>query len=211
MSELVHGSYSTYTNKGCRCDECREAAREANRKRQAKLRGDQGYVPRKRGRKIENEHGYSGYINRGCRCDICKQGTKDYRESRKDTLSEDDPRHGTQNGYVNLGCRCDLCRQAVVDYNRDNGGARRSSLKANYGITPEQWQELFDSQGGTCASCGTVPPEDAKRRFHVDHDHDSGQVRGILCHGCNVALGLLKEDVTRIEKLAVYISQWKPF
>lgn len=208
----MHGKYSTYVNKKCRCEECKVAARDYQRTRLAKKNGDSEYTPRKRGPAIKSEHGYSGYCNRGCRCDTCKSAASEYIKARKtNSLSEDDPRHGTQNGYVNLGCRCDLCRQAVVDYQRESGHGRRSALKNNYGITPEQWDDLFQSQGGKCASCGDVPPEDAKRRFHVDHDHSTGAVRGILCHSCNVALGHLKEDQERIAKLGVYLAQWKPF
>lgn len=210
MSEILHGTYSTYTNRKCRCEECSAAAKQYQRDRTARSRGESEFTPKKRGPKVKEEHGYSGYVNRGCRCDTCKQAIREYRESRKG-LSESDPRHGTPNGYTNFGCRCDLCRQAVVDYRRVNGHSRRSSLGANYGITPEQWNELFESQSGKCASCGDVPPEDAKRRFHVDHDHSTGAVRGILCHSCNVALGHLKEDQSRIQALSEYLALWKPF
>lgn len=208
----MHGTYSTYVNKKCRCEECRIAARDYQRLALAKKRGETEYSPRKKGPKIKEEHSYSGYVNRGCRCDVCKAAAREYVKSRKlEPLAEDDPRHGTQNGYTNLGCRCDPCRQAVVDYQREGGHSRRSALKMNYGITPEQWDELFESQNGQCASCGDVPPEDAKRRFHVDHDHTTGEVRGILCHSCNVALGHLKEDQDRIAALGRYLALWKPF
>lgn len=208
----MHGKYSTYVNKKCRCDECSAAAREYQRNRIARSRGEGEYVPKKRGPKVKEEHGYSGYMNRSCRCEVCKKAASEYIKSRKtNSLGLDDPRHGTQNAYVNLGCRCDSCRQAVADYQRGSGNGRKSSLKRNYGITPEQWDDLFQSQDGKCASCGDVPPEDAKRRFHVDHDHSTGAVRGILCHSCNVALGYLKEDQERITKLGVYLAQWKPF
>lgn len=211
MSETMHGSYSTYTNKKCRCDECSAAMRDYQRSRLAKARGEEEFVPRKRGPKIKNQHGYSGYMNRSCRCDICKEAASEYLKARKTGLPEGDPRHGTPNGYFNLGCKCELCRKAVADYQRESGSGRKSSLKHNYGITPEQWDELFESQGGKCASCGDVPPEDAKRRFHVDHDHSTGAVRGILCHSCNVALGHLKEDQSRIQALSEYLALWKPF
>lgn len=207
----MHGTYSTYTNKKCRCEECKVAARDYQRARTAQKNGDPEYIPKKRGPKVKEEHGMSGYSNRGCRCEICKQAIRDYRDSRKGSLPDDDPRHGTQNGYINFGCRCDKCRQAVVDYQREGGHGRRSALMMNYGITPEDWEKLFESQNGECASCGDVPPEDAKRRFHVDHDHSTGTVRGILCHSCNVALGHLKEDQERIAKLGLYLAEWKPF
>lgn len=209
MSELNHGTYSTYVNRKCRCDECREAARTYQREASEKRRGG---VPAKRGRPAKPiEHGTFYSYQKGCRCDDCKTAQREYYKSRKVGLPEGDSRHGTTNGYINLGCRCDLCREAVVTYRRVSGDGRRSALKRNYGMTPEQWDGMFEAQGGVCASCGTAPKETAKRRFHVDHDHDTGAVRAILCHGCNVALGQLGEDPERIRALADYIEGFKPF
>lgn len=56
-------------------------------------------------------------------------------------------------------------------------------------MTPERWQELFDSQGGRCAICRCVPV-----RPVVDHDHATGRVRGILCHGCNIILPAIEDE-----------------
>lgn len=161
------------------------------------------------------DHGnYSTYYNKKCRCDLCKAAASAYRKSLKAKgLEPGDKRHGSVNGYFGWGCRCDLCSAAMGEYVRSD--ARRTSqrtrnLRDQYEITPEQWDQLFKSQGGKCASCGDVPPEDAKRRFHVDHNHDTGSVRGILCHSCNVALGHLKESHSRIRSLLAYLDHWEP-
>lgn len=82
-------------------------------------------------------------------------------------------------------------------------------LKA-YGISPEQYQEMVDSQNGVCAICRQ--PESAlnKRReikqLSVDHCHETGTVRGLLCHGCNAAIGLLGESIDRINAAAMYLA-----
>jgi hypothetical protein len=60
-------------------------------------------------------------------------------------------------------------------------------LKATYGITPEQYDEMLSAQGGTCAICA-APPRPS-RRLAVDHDHQTGKIRGLLCGLCNVSLG----------------------
>lgn len=78
---------------------------------------------------------------------------------------------------------------------------RKSHLKRNYGLTLEQFDALLASQGGGCAICGK-PGVD-----HVDHDHETGRVRGILCFRCNVALGQLDDDEERVLAAAAYLAR----
>lgn len=101
--------------------------------------------------------------------------------------------HGTWSMYCNAKCRCDRCRKAARGYLQTQ----------NYGITPEQVETLALGQGGVCAACGEVPGN--KNGFHVDHDHSTGKIRGLLCHGCNLALGNLKDDPARISGLYEYL------
>jgi hypothetical protein len=76
-------------------------------------------------------------------------------------------------------------------------------VKAMYGLEPEQYKEMHKVQQGKCAICNEEPK--TKRGLHVDHDHETGKVRGLLCHGCNVALGSFKEDVTLLNKAIEYL------
>lgn len=62
---------------------------------------------------------------------------------------------------------------------------RNSALRSRYGITTEQYDEMLAEQAGVCAICGNPPK---KRRLYVDHDHDTGRVRGLLCAHCNSSL-----------------------
>jgi hypothetical protein len=55
-------------------------------------------------------------------------------------------------------------------------------LRRTYGITAEQYEQMLAGQGGVCAICGTPPKS---KRLHVDHDHKTGLVRGLLCWICN--------------------------
>lgn len=59
-------------------------------------------------------------------------------------------------------------------------------------------------QGGVCAICGRRPREGT--HLHVDHDHETGRVRGLLCFSCNVAVGQLQHDPTRIVRAADYLD-----
>jgi len=82
--------------------------------------------------------------------------------------------------------------------------------KHNYGIAAEQYQALYEQQGGVCASCRHPEIRMYKgkvRNLAVEHCHTTGRVRGLLCHDCNTALGLLREDPERIKALLRYIHE----
>lgn len=72
------------------------------------------------------------------------------------------------------------------------------------GITPEAQAQLLVAQGGCCAICGDVLV--AKKRTHLDHDPVTNRVRGFLCAGCNMALGLMKDSAERLRKAASYLE-----
>jgi hypothetical protein len=78
---------------------------------------------------------------------------------------------------------------------------RRSHLKRKYGLTLEDFDAMLESQGGGCAICGR-PDAD-----NVDHDHETGRVRGILCWNCNVAIGQFEDDADRVVMAAAYLAQ----
>jgi hypothetical protein len=79
---------------------------------------------------------------------------------------------------------------------------RKASLKRRYGITLEKYQSILDMQGGVCAICGKAKEE----ILHVDHDHATGKVRGLLCGHCNHVLGFGKDDMTLFEKAIKYLK-----
>ena len=73
-----------------------------------------------------------------------------------------------------------------------------------YGMTPAQYEDRLARQGGGCAICGTPPPEG--QSLHVDHDHDSGRIRGLLCFNCNAGLGKFGEDPELLSRAAGYVG-----
>ncbi len=86
--------------------------------------------------------------------------------------------------------------------------ARRSHLKMKYGITVEEFDRLFDSQGRKCAICGEENLKDARGfRPHVDHCHQTGKVRGILCGRCNKGIGALQDDSRIIRRALDYLER----
>lgn len=76
-----------------------------------------------------------------------------------------------------------------------------------YGLTPEQYAEMLEEQGGVCAICGTDEWPGKGNRPHVDHDHSTGRVRGILCSHCNHGLGKFRDDPERLRAAAEYLER----
>lgn len=129
------------------------------------------------------------------------------------------------------GCHCEQCREAErvkqrkwrnenKQWKRDYEKARKATEKAadpvafslaarekhlrTYGLTVEQWESLFDSQGRCCAICDT---DDSSGRWHTDHDPEIGKhaVRGILCVRCNIGIGQFKHDPHRLRTASRYV------
>jgi hypothetical protein len=76
-------------------------------------------------------------------------------------------------------------------------------IKWRYGITPEAYNSLLEAQKGLCAVCRTCPAK------AVDHDHKTGQIRGILCATCNTGLGVFKENEGNLLSAIEYLRTWK--
>lgn len=72
-----------------------------------------------------------------------------------------------------------------------------------YGVTAEEIFALLEDQGGKCRICGRLLEDD----FHVDHDHTTGAVRGLLDAKCNTGLGLFGDDPERLREAAAYLER----
>ena len=84
----------------------------------------------------------------------------------------------------------------------------RCHLKRKYGITPEQAQQLFESQGKQCAICEkllTLP----NRATHLDHNHTTGLVRNYLCNRCNMLVGFIETTPDVVKIAQEYVSGWE--
>lgn len=86
---------------------------------------------------------------------------------------------------------------------------RRKNLLDWYGLTVEEYDRMLAKQNGCCAVCRSTSANFNRAKsdlsFCVDHDHVTGQVRGLLCSPCNRALGMLKDDPDILEAAARYI------
>ena len=82
---------------------------------------------------------------------------------------------------------------------------RKAHLQTTYGLTLEDYDYMLENQNEGCAICGTKDTGKWKH-FCVDHNHKTGEVRGLLCHKCNLGLGALNDDLDIIKKAIVYLE-----
>ena len=87
--------------------------------------------------------------------------------------------------------------------NKDVFRGRR--FKYKYGITLADYNKMFKKQKGRCAICGAHQSE-LKEALRVDHNHDTGKVRGLLCHHCNTGAGNFRDDPILLRKAAKYMG-----
>ncbi len=93
-----------------------------------------------------------------------------------------------------------------INKDRYDKTKRKFHLKNTYGITLDQYNQMFFDQNGKCAICGNGQ-EVMKKRLYVDHDHSSNKLRGLICGNCNSALGFMKDNPEICEKAAIYLRK----
>lgn len=105
--------------------------------------------------------------------------------------------------------REDVCAKAREWRKKHPDRALASDLRDGYGMTLEEYSRLLSSQGGRCAICGDDGRGKAKKakRLHVDHDHKTGVIRGLLCSPCNFAIGLLRDNPELLRRAASYLAE----
>ena len=85
---------------------------------------------------------------------------------------------------------------------------RDTKLKVKFGITLKEKEQLFEDQGKCCAICKATQ-NNKNRDWDVDHCHDTGAVRGVLCSNCNRGLGLFQDSPEYLLNAHTYLNKWK--
>jgi hypothetical protein len=105
------------------------------------------------------------------------------------------------------GTYCKPCQNARSDETRQrlHGGSREYHLRRRYGIGTKVFERMLAEQDGKCLICERPEPE------HVDHDHRTGNVRGVLCFNCSQGFGNFRDDVRSLFRAVDYLmrgSSW---
>lgn len=138
-------------------------------------------------------------------CNLCLE-TKDYSLFSTAKYGKD--------GY-RTKCKACLAKIKSENYHKkkeaglyDSALNKHHCLKKLYGIGIEEYNKMLAAQDNKCAIC-KQPEDNFKRKLCVDHNHVTGVVRGLLCHHCNTAIGLLKEDVNIFKTSLEYLEYHK--
>jgi len=108
-------------------------------------------------------------------------------------------------GLCNACYHKDYVGRTGSRYQTNERGKLNSHVKAKYGISAEEYDSLLEKQGGACAICRE--PCASGQRLSVDHDHKTGQVRGLLCRRCNAGIGQLRDSVSLVLRAASYLER----
>lgn len=125
----------------------------------------------------------------------CREQQAHLREHRREYLSRPDVRERKN-------------KQRRDRYADDPTSFKDATIRSRYGISLDDYERMFAEQGGTCAICHK-PQSGGKRtnsRLHVDHDHETGAVRGLLCTHCNLGIGYFADRAELLTAAIGYLT-----
>lgn len=117
--------------------------------------------------------------------------------------------HKCKGGKYGVNSVCKSCQSAYGRKWREakgKSGKRDYHYQARYGITLDQYDDMLSGQNHQCKLCGSPDPR-RKSGFVVDHDHTNGKIRGLLCHPCNLALGILGDNIVGLTRAVHYLEK----
>lgn len=137
-----------------------------------------------------------------------KEQRKAYREANKERIRAYDRAYRAGNRALSKAYR-DENKEQINERKRACYEATRERVKSQrrmraYGINDIRYNEILARQNNCCAICNTHKSE-LKKDLSVDHDHNTGKVRGLLCNNCNIGIGLLKDSSEVVHKAHLYL------
>jgi hypothetical protein len=124
------------------------------------------------------------------------------------TCGEEKPLDDFPDGAGYAGGKRPHCKPCHLESNNrttDRVKDRDQKLKKLYGIGVKEYDIMLSKQQGCCAICGK-PADEFKKALAVDHDHLTGEVRGLLCSNCNTGIGNLRDDIGMLYRAIEYLG-----
>lgn len=113
----------------------------------------------------------------------------------------------SKNYHKNLKVNREKARVKANEFRKKNKGyQRRYDLKRMYGLSLEDYDAMLQSQNNSCKICESEDPGGKHKIFYVDHCHVTGNIRGLLCTGCNLALGGFRDKIESLERAILYLK-----
>lgn len=136
-------------------------------------------------------------------CSKCKKRKylKDFKKDKK-----------RRDGLSSWCKKCHRESNKEGDWKSDPNKHRDAHLKRVFNITLDDYNRILNSQKGVCAICGLPESNKRMKNLAVDHNHNTGKVRGLLCRNCNIAIGALNTDnfgILNLKKAIEYLTNVK--
>lgn len=97
-----------------------------------------------------------------------------------------------------------LYKRNKISIEQKKRNQKNLDLKKKYKITLDDYEKLYEIQGGLCDICGK---QESERLLSIDHDHKTGKVRGLLCSNCNLGLEMFKDNTSILLKAIIYLNK----
>ncbi len=105
-----------------------------------------------------------------------------------------------------------ICKKCQNIYSQNHHKKKKIALRNHnlekFGLTHDDYLQMFENQDGKCAICQTDDPGKGLKNFNIDHDHNTGKNRALLCRHCNTALGGFKDDPNLLRKAIDYLESF---
>lgn len=134
-----------------------------------------------------------------------KLSTYNKRDERKEKKNKD-----RRERYKNDAEYRERTKAKVAEYNKNNPQMKLKQHLQKYGLTVEQYDEMLIKQDRKCAICGESGDESKPHRpLYVDHNHETGKVRGLLCQRCNFMIGQARDSIEILRKGIRYLENYE--
>lgn len=114
----------------------------------------------------------------------------------------------SRNYHKNLIENREKARIKALEFRKENKGYQRKyDLKRTYNMSLIDYENMLKKQDGRCKICLTENASGKHKKFYVDHCHKTGEVRGLLCTGCNLALGGFRDSIESLNRAILYLKK----